>query len=295
MRMRARGASRLALAAVAVGGLLTTVTPVTASAASADPHVASGGMAGVVPARGARTGPAGSTPLLTWHSGPVMHGTTVQVIFWGTSWPGYRGDKMTGLAGFYSGLGGTKYMGTNTEYSDASGTVSSSVSYQGQVTDSSAAPRHAPSTSAVLAEVAKLFPNPTPNGYYPVYVDQMRGHAGYCAWHSSGTINGVRVQFGFFFNLDGDPGCDPQSTYGQSQGLAALGNVSGHEISEMVTDPQLNAWYDSAGSENADKCAWTFSGNAVSIGGQSWKIQGNFSNKAYGTHSGYDGAGCIDQ
>ena len=52
--------------------------------------------------------------------------------------------------------------------------------------------------------------HPVANAYYPVYSDQPRGNAGYCAWHSSGTINGTRVQFGFFFNLDGDPGCDPQ-------------------------------------------------------------------------------------
>ena len=28
----------------------------------------------------------------------------------------------------------------------------------------------------------------------------------------------------------------------------------------MLTDPQLNAWYDQQGDENADKCAWTFGG-----------------------------------
>ena len=92
---------------------------------------------------------------------------------------------------------------------------------------------------------------PVANAYYPVYSDQRRGNAGYCAWHSSGTINGIRVQFGFFFNLDGDSGCDPQSpgSLGHSQGLAALANVSGHELSEMLTDPQLNAWCDQQGGE----------------------------------------------
>jgi hypothetical protein len=78
-----------------------------------------------------------------------------------------------------------------------------------------------------------------------------------------------------------------------AKALSALANVSGHELSEMLTDPQLNAWYDQQGEENADKCAWTFSG-LVSIGGQSWKIQGNWSNAAATANSGYANRGCIE-
>ena len=67
------------------------------------------------------------------------------------------------------------------------------------------------------------------------------------------------MQFAFFFNLDGDLGCDPQSTITtESQGLAALANVSGHELSEARADPRGSGWYDSSGQENGDKCAWTF-------------------------------------
>jgi len=84
----------------------------------------------------------------------------------------------------------------------------------GPTVDTSSAPKHNIRTSAILAEVCKNFPNPTAHDYYPVYVDTPRGHAGYCAWHSSSTCNGVEIQFGFFFNLDGDPGCDPGDTSG---------------------------------------------------------------------------------
>src|SRR6202008_4906506 len=35
-------------------------------------------------------------------------------------------------------------------------------------------------------------------------------------------------------------------------------SVIAHELEEASTDPDLNAWYDSSGEENADKCAWTF-------------------------------------
>ncbi len=111
-----------------------------------------------------------------------------------------------------------------------------------------------------------------------------RGSAGYCAWHSGGTCGGHRVEFAFFFKLDGDSGCDPQDTSGlHSQGLAAIANVSGHELSEARTDPASpGAWYDSSGQENGDKCAWTFNVPLVTFSnGTQWKIQGEWSNAAY--------------
>ena len=264
------------------------------------PELATGPASGFVPANAhaARPGGGGHVSLLLWGGGPVMHSTTVVPIFWGAKWGNstFVGDKITGLDYLYSHVGGSSYLHTNFEYTDGAGHVNTtSVSKGADFTDTSATPSGAPSTTAVLNEVAKeTGGNPQANAYYPVYSDQPRGNAGYCAWHSSGTINGIRVQFGFFFNLDGDPGCDPQSpsSTGHSQGLAALGNVTGHELSEMLTDPQINAWLDRQGAENADKCAWTFNG-LVTIGSQSWKIQGNWSNAAANARTGYANVGCI--
>jgi hypothetical protein len=226
-----------------------------------------------------------------------MHGTAVTPIFWGTSWGSSAGDKISGLGTFYAGVGGSTYAGTNTEYTDGTGHVSSAVSVGAAVLDSSAAPRRAPQTSAILNEVAKVITNPVASGYYPVYVDTPRRNAGYCAWHSSGTVHGVVVQFAFFFNLDGDPGCDPgDPSTTHSQGLEALANVSGHELSEMLTDRHLDAWYDNSGAENSDKCAWTFGSSPLRFSNNStWKVQGNWSNAAYNANQGYGGnRGCID-
>ena len=296
MRITSIGAVLLAIACLAA-----TVVAAGSAAAGGPPSVAAGPAGGFIPSRNAshaRPGGGGKYFQLLWHNGPVMHSTAVVPVYWGSSWgnSGFVGDKISGLDTLYSSVGGTAYAHTNSEYSDGAGNVNtSSISKSGNLTDLSSTPSGAPSTSQVLAEVAAVTNNhPVAGAYYPVYSDQPRGSAGYCAWHSSGTINGVQVEFGFFFNLDGDPGCDPKapSSLGHSQGLSALANVSGHELSEMLTDPQLNAWYDQKGSENADKCAWTFSGT-VSIGGQSWKIQGNWSNAAASAGTGYANVGCI--
>jgi hypothetical protein len=284
-----------AAAAVVCCGWIVGAT--SASTVGGRPSLAAGPASGFVPARSAGHAPLRRVSNLLWHNGPVMHSTTVVPVFWGSKWSNstFSGDKVTGLDYVYSQIGGTSYLHTNYEYTDGSGHVGLGVSKSGDLTDTSPTPSGAPSTTTVLNEVKKMTGgNPVANAYYPVYSDQPRGNAGYCAWHSSGTINGIRVQFGFFFSLDGDPGCDPgaPTNLGHSQGLSALANVSGHELSEMLTDPQLNAWYDRQGNENADKCAWTFNG-LVTIGSQQWKIQGNWSNAAATAGTGYANGGCI--
>ena len=247
-------------------------------------------MLGIHWARGAQPGNAGSSPDLLPHSYGIMSSTTtVQPIFWGTSWANasFTGDKISGLQGFYSAVGGSRYINTNSEYTNATGThVTTDVRLGSTIVDTSAAPARAPKTSAILAEVCAKISNPSPNAYYPVYTDAPRGHAGYCAWHSWGSCNGVNVQFGFFFTLEGDPGCQVTDSSGRSAGLTSLANVSGHELSEMLTDPRGNGWYDSSGDENSDKCAWVFD-QPAQLNGSTWTVQGNWSNHAYDTNTGF--------
>jgi hypothetical protein len=231
------------------------------------------------------------------HGGPILSTSSqVTAIYWGVwSTPG---DKISGLDSFYTGWSSSGYSTTTTEYAGPGSTrVSGAVTYIGHVIDTkNGGPKSPPSTAQVLAEVASTVPTTVTGGYYAVYTDLKRGNAGYCAWHDTGIANGKQVEVAFFFNLDGDSGCNPNdATTGHSEGLAALANVSGHELSEAKTDPQLNAWYDRQGSENADKCAWTF--HKVSpfpSNGTQWKIQGNWSNNAYNARTGYANRGCID-
>ena len=242
----------------------------------------------------------GGNPNLSWQRGPVMPSASVKAIFWGTSWATDTSDKISGLDAFYTGVGGSSYAKTSDEYTGSNGQVTSTSSYFGHAIDSSPAPSGAPTTGQVLAEVCKVITSPSANGYYPVYVDTPRGNAGYCAWHSWGSCGATAVQFAFFFKLDGDSGCDPGDTSGlHSQGLAALANVSGHELSEARTDPMGTGWINKQGQENGDLCAWTFGSSLLTFPYNSqWKIQGNWSNTAYGGRFGYPNylgqKGCLD-
>lgn len=248
------------------------------------------------------------SPNMTYHNGKIMPTVVSKAIFWGPSWANasFAGDKITGLDGWYTGHKGSNYAATANEYTGTNGQVgSTTLTHQGHIIDTSKAAGGG-NTSTILAEVCKqvtagaIVPDAAGNGYYPVYTDVKRGTATYCAWHSYGTCSGVTVQIAYFFSLDGDSSCDPADASGaHSQGLAALANVTGHEIEEARSDPASpGAWYDASGNENGDKCAWTFGAPQVTFAdGSKWKIQGEWSNAAYNAGTGYPNSsnqkGCL--
>jgi len=88
----------------------------------------------------------------------------------------------------------------------------------------------------------------------------------YCGWHTYATASGINIKYGFIGHPDRClSACSEQTKgpntvtgTGPSVGADAMISIIAHETAEAITDPDLNAWYDSAGNENADKCVWTF-------------------------------------
>jgi len=75
--------------------------------------------------------------------------------------------------------------------------------------------------------------------------------------------------------------CGEDSVNGSSGTLDGVSIVEGHELAEAITDPLLNAWYDSAGAEIGDKCAWINLHN-ISTSGGSFAVQPLWNNAVGG-------------
>jgi hypothetical protein len=233
----------------------------------------------------------------------VLPSSKAAAIFWGSSWNSstFAGDKITGLATFFQGFGRSNFAGTDTEYSGTNGQVTTSTTYLGSTIDGTEPPRKALTVSQAVAEACSITGNnPDPNAAYFIYTSTTAGHVNYCAWHSWGSCgNGAPVQVAYMPNIDGIAGCDPGGDlHGHSQGLAALANVTAHELSETITDPRGGGWYDATGGENADKCAWVFPSDVTLKNGSTWRAQGNWSNAHYDAGTGYQNRsgqpGCIN-
>jgi len=237
---------------------------------------------------------------ISYHGGPLILGTTHAYYIWYGNWAGNTATTI--LTDFANSIGSSPYFNINTTYYNGSNVhVTNSVALNGSTTDNYSQGTNL-SDSGVQAVVSSAIsggrlPLDT-NGVYFVLtsadVNETSGFCTqYCGWHTYGTISGSNVKFSFVGNPDRCPSaCEAQSTGPNGNaGADGMASIIAHELEEAVTDPDLNAWYDGRGAENADKCAWTFgttfrapNGAAanMALGSRNYLIQQNWVNSGSG-------------
>jgi len=245
--------------------------------------------------------PAKRSNGINYNGGPVMvHTTHAYVIWYGTWTPA----KTAIITGFLGSVGGSPYFNINTTYYDAGKTkVQNSVTFAGSTTDNYSQGTSNLSDAAINNVVANALNAgrlpADPDGVYFVLTSSDVSKSGfltsYCGWHTYGSIAATNIKYAFV----GDPtgpkvaSCAGQTTSSPNGdvGADAMVSVIGHELEEAVTDPNLNAWYDNRGNENADKCAWTFGTTYnttngakanMNLGGHDYLVQRNWVNAAGG-------------
>jgi hypothetical protein len=98
----------------------------------------------------------------------------------------------------------------------------------------------------------------------------------YCAYHSFiGTSPPVIYANMPFGNLSV---CQVSGTPSPNGNAAAdaVTDVASHEITEAITDPLLNAWFDSSGNEIGDICNFNYGANGWDAGAANQMWNGNF-------------------
>jgi hypothetical protein len=232
---------------------------------------------------------------ISYHGGPVMLGTTHVYYIWYGNWSGNNAPSI--LTNLAQHIGGSPYFNINTTYYNGSNThVSNSVVYMSSTNDA-----YSQGSNLSDAQVQAIVSNAISSGALPkdtngIYfvltsadVNESSGFCTqYCGWHTRGTIAGSDIKYAFIGNPDRCPSaCSVQTTSPNGNaGADGMASIIAHELEEAVTDPDLNAWYDNRGQENADKCAWTFGTTYtvngaqanMSLGGLNFLIQRNWVN-----------------
>lgn len=249
---------------------------------------------------------------INYHNGPVLKANPVPIyVIWYGNWvngakPSDSQLTVTTIQTFLSSsaLGGSSYEAINTTYGDTTGNVSGHLNFTQAVNDNYSAGTKFGDRSLpgiVSLGMSHGLPN-DPNGVYVILtssdVSETSGFCRtYCGFHTHATINGSDIKYAYIGNVDKCPnGCEIQATGPNSPapgvgGIDGIANVLTHETEEAITDPDLNAWFDASGNEDADKCNFKFGPTQTApngskfnqtFGGLNWMIQMEWENSRGG-------------
>jgi hypothetical protein len=247
---------------------------------------------------------------LLYHNGPVIGSSSTFAIFWeplslqdgspATVSSGYNDLIMR----YFQDVGGSGLYNNNTQYCDTTGCPGNSSELATNVGTAGtggpgfaidrapypkakcvnhAAPHNCLTDAQVRAEFQQFVGAPQLNVEFFIYLAEGEGSClakascaftQYCAYHGHFTANGVEVTYAVIPYAVPHPGCLPSTPNAPNDLDAdAAINLTSRMQMDMVTDPLLNAWYDSAGQEIGDKCSFQF--GAVNLDNNQANVQWN--------------------
>ncbi|MFE0463517.1 hypothetical protein ACFW1A_30115 [Kitasatospora sp. NPDC058965] len=276
----------LAVPASAAGSLAQSPSQSTSQSVSAPPIAAM--RSATATTRSATTKATDSTvgtvnaaatgPLIS-HGGPVQTAPKVYLDFWG--WNSDPAGVKATILSFYIHIGDSPWLATVGQYgagfqpgllagvwSDPTGPAMSQPAQADIAAEATRAASAMGVTASVNAQVVVLLPtgHEFPNAFTQT-----------CGWHSVANGNLPYTALPYFGD-DSTHGCE-ENLY-SADGTYTI--VAGHELTETMTDPYLNAWTtgDLSG-EIADLCAWQNVGQQNANDG-AYYLQSLWSNSSNG-------------
>jgi len=210
---------------------------------------------------------------INYHGGPVMKGTPNVYVIWYGNWNGTGSNTAATrslIEHFLSTIGGSALERVNSTYGDNAGNVTGNVRFGGSTITSSSTNLSDASLRTTVSNAISSgrLPRDSNGVYFVLSSSNINETSGfctqYCGFHTHATLGGTDIKYSFVGNVDRCPsGCESQRTGPNSPaanvgGADGMANVISHELEEAISDPDLNAWFDANGEENADKCNFNF-------------------------------------
>ena len=253
------------------------------------------------------TGSPGCLPVpLQYNGGSVQQpGTTDYVVFWEPTGSTVSANYNSLITRYFNDVGGSTLYGVTTQYYQGSNQqhIVNSSHLGGTWVDTSAYPSGSLTDAQIQAEAVKAI---TTNGWTKginsqVFVYLAKGEnecqsSGVCSFSTFCAYHGYFNNGGQVVTYASMPYAGTNLSACGTQGAASPNNdqdsdaeisITSHEQMETVTDPQLNAWFDSTGAEIGDKCAYTYgntaaNGSNITMNGHQYIVQEEFSNAQLG-------------
>lgn len=225
-----------------------------------------------------------------YNGGPLLVGdTTVNLIFYG--WGPSAASVEPTFGSFIGNVGTSDWWGITREYFDSASRTPGGVRL-GQIVTLDSLQFGVSLNQPVIESIARSGPAQGANTVNFVLTGPAIAVDGFgtanCGWHA----NHGSFLYGFIGDSALTRGClDGQVQFHGDAAIGGMLSVLAHELTETVTDPyNLTGWREpgpqtaSSGRENADMCAWQYSGVQrdgfglfnQSFGGEHYLIQDNY-------------------
>jgi hypothetical protein len=267
--------------------LIGATLAVLAVGAAAAPATGAARLRGKVPLRGAPRAGARATNL-TYHGGLVMHANRTYTIFWippGFTVAGrYRGAVNRYLSDVATASGTTANVyAPLSQYFDKAGPITYTSTFGGTATDITPFPAGGcrPTTGLVacvtdkqvraevqrvarergwVADATSLFVLLTPRavGACESRTSTSCAFTAWCGYHSNIGTGPTATLYTLVPYGETAPGSCGSREHPTGAEADATINTLSHEHREAISDPFGDAWFDAAGREGSDKCAWNF-------------------------------------
>ncbi len=291
----------LALATVLSGPLVGAAARADGLGSTPAFSSSAGHILGIQPALGKVQNGAGTlgSGKLTYHGGPVEHTNKVYAIYWVPAGYTVSAKYESLINQFFGDVAADNGKTTNvydsdTQYYDnVNGKILYSSAFGGSVVDTNPLPASGcvdqytsvcVTDTQIQTEVQNVVAQQgwTPSSTTEFFMFTANGIGScidntnsqcswsyYCAYHSwTGSGSNVTLYANMPYADTVPANCDVGQHPNNDDADATL-NVTSHEHNETITDEQGSAWYDRAGYEDGDKCAWIF-GSVKGTNGQEY-------------------------
>jgi len=240
-------------------------------------------------------------PNFTYHGGPVISCSTVYASFWGDQWLSDPASTMRAarLAQYMKDLLASKYMNILSQYGAGNGAGAAGIFVRSGFissvpTDLNETSIHSTIQGCINAGAVPEPGSPSHMAFMIFLADniavnsanlgavmcEQNGDTAFGYHYFYTTTGGHKFYYSVIPGLTNaclqescgsDAGCSLHLAETQEQRQT---QVASHEYSEMVTDPELTAWYE-PGAENGDIC----NGEAatITVGPNTWTVQRMYS------------------
>jgi len=243
-------------------------------------------------------GSNGGVPQILYHGGPILPGAVpLYVIYYGNFGSPATVNTQAIVNDFLGGVGGSPQYRVNTTYCNAS-TTSCATTAGAQSVSGTLSPAKiyydngSQGTQIGSGNVIKILQSAFQHGlstvddavYFVITAPDVKVNGfctSFCAYHSKSTsvVTGHTTHYALVPDpsqkctaCDGNFALGDTATPNGDAGADEMIDSIFHELSESVTDPDLNAWYTSNGEENGDLCNFNYGSTSTDAHGIHYNV-----------------------